>query len=854
MGDMQANTWVEPLAAREIEILGLISKGLSNREIAQKLFLTIGTIKWYNKQIFRKLGVNNRMQAVNLAVEQGLLKQEIDQQERSNIPSSNLPSQLTSFVGRVEEIEKIKQLLKSHRLVVLTGPGGSGKTRLALQVVAELSDHYRDGAWLVELAPLNDPDLVADAIIQSLKAQIGGDAAPGETLKRYLARKHILLLLDNFEHLLAASPLVAELLAAAPQLTVLATSRERLHLYGEQEYPVRPLQLPDIEHPESIAELLSYEAINLFVQRAQLVQPDFKLTLENAASVAQICSQLDGIPLAIELAAARVNIFSTTQIAMRLEDCFDLLIGGSRTTLPHHRTIRASIDWSWNLTSDSERTLLRRLTVFAGGWTLEAAEAVCSTAGVEPRQVLELMTQLVAKSLVIPSGKPGRVRRFNLHETIRQYAHEKLVEAGEDEDIPNRHLKYFLEHSVQIESGLYGPQYMEWLAEANEERDNIRVALEHACEVDVEAGLYISGRLQEYWNNLDQRVGEFWLTEFIQKPEAQDYPHARARALLALGWILLCLQQFSRMRSVGQECLALYRLCGDQHGEADALLLFGNALQLLDERESAIELFEQSLELSQSLDDARRQAGALLFMGYDRPAVMLGYWEEAIDLYRQAGDLNSLASLLYQTARCHILLTGDIEKPQQYIDEAERLSSLKSMNNRGLLGHYAGWAKSTLALMRGDYEEAYAHLQEVAAFTQESGDRLSYLWTRVSMGTVALHAGDLVEACQIFTTTAQIFRKNGNTTFVVFALEGLLRVYAAGGKPELAARLIGWTDATRVKIINPRLFLEQANIDKDIATIIAMIGASAYQAAYESGQDMTLDEAVALAKDNHVRV
>lgn len=561
--------------------------------------------------------------------------------------------------------------------------------------------------------------------------------------------------------------------------------------------------------------------------------------------MAQICSQLDGIPLAIELAAARVNIFSTAQIATRLGDCLDLLTSGSRTALPRQKTIRASIDWSWNLISDAERALLRRLTVFAGGWTLEAAEAVCSGAAVEPQQVLELMSHLVAKSLVIPNSHSRRVRRFNLHETIRQYAHEKLVEAGEEGDNRDRHLQYFLGRSAQTESGLYGPQHVAWLAEASDERDNIRIALEHASKVDVEAGLYLSGRLQEFWNILDQRAGEFWLTTFTQKPEAEDHPHARARALLALGWILSCLQQFPRMLSTAQECLALYRLCGDQHGEADALLLLGYSLQLLDEREPASEYYEQSLVLSRSLGDSRRQACVLFQMGYDHRAD----WEEAMDLYRQAGDFNSLASLLYQAARFHILATGDIEKPQQYVNEADRLVSLTNMNKRGPLGYYARWAKSMIALVRGDYEEAYAQLQDATGFTQESGDRMGYLWTRVSLGTVALRAGNLVEAQQIFTKSVQNFRKNGNTPYVVHALEGLVGVYTAAGKAELAARLLGWADATRTRFSNPRPFLMQSNIGEDVAAIIAGIGASAYQAAYESGRDLILDEAVALAAD-----
>ena len=279
MGEMRANTWIEPLAAREVQILDLVSGGLSNREVAQKLSLSLDTIKWYNKQIYRKLGVSNRAQAVKIAAEHGLLEPEsVMEQGDQDARLGNLPAQLTSFIGREKEIAQIRDLLRSNRLVVLIGAGGSGKTRLALQLATEIADYYPDGAWLVELASLRDSDLVPQTIAQVLEISMGASKSPIETLVRFLARKHLLLLLDNFEHLLEAAPLVGELLSAAPQLSVLATSRERLHIYGEQEYPVRPLQLPEPQHPEPLEKLLSYEAIKLFTQRARSARPGFELS------------------------------------------------------------------------------------------------------------------------------------------------------------------------------------------------------------------------------------------------------------------------------------------------------------------------------------------------------------------------------------------------------------------------------------------------------------------------------------------------------------------------------------------------------------------------------------------------
>jgi DNA-binding CsgD family transcriptional regulator len=347
MSNSPIPAWMGGFSRREIEILNLISDGLSNREIGQRLYLSLNTVKWYNKHLFAKLGVNSRTQALKLARQYNLLQPQADaKEEEKPYPINNLPAQLTSYVGRTREITEIQKLLADCRLVVLTGAGGTGKTRLALQVAEALSTHYRHGVWLVELAPLSDPALVADAIGRVLKVKPSGDTSLIEAVKRNLARRRLLLLLDNFEHLLEAAPLVTELLAAAPQLSVLATSRDRLRLYGEVEYPVRPLSLPDLRQKESGQELLAYEAVDLFIQRAQAAQPSLEIHDANVSAAARICLRLDGLPLAIELAASQVKIYPPSILAQRLEHSLGALPDGPRDLPARQRSLRATIEWS----------------------------------------------------------------------------------------------------------------------------------------------------------------------------------------------------------------------------------------------------------------------------------------------------------------------------------------------------------------------------------------------------------------------------------------------------------------------------------------------------------------------------
>jgi non-specific serine/threonine protein kinase len=392
-------------------------------------------------------------------------------------PPNNLPLELSSFVGRERELAEVERSLENTRLLTLTGSGGCGKTRLALAVAAELVGGLEDGVWLVELAPLADPSLVPQAVASTLGVREQPGRLLTETLSDYLRSKKMLLVLDNCEHLIeACATLVEALLRSCPELCVLATSREALGITGEVAWPVPSLSLPDVRRLPNIESLPQYESARLFVERAVAVKPAFALTEQNAASVAQICYRLDGIPLALELAAARTKVLSVEQIADRLDDCFGLLADGGRTALPRQRTLHATMDWSHELLSEEERALFRRLSVFAGGFTLEAAESVCAGEELERNEVLQLLSHLVDKSLVTAREVSGEARH-HLLETVRQYGWEKLSESGETGLVRERHAEYYLALAEEAEPELKAERQVAWLERFERDHDNLRAAM-----------------------------------------------------------------------------------------------------------------------------------------------------------------------------------------------------------------------------------------------------------------------------------------------------------------------------------------------------------------------------------------
>src|ERR671917_1439263 len=414
----------------------------------------------------------------NLLRLRGVESSEAEPASRAPVhPPHKLPSELSSFVGREEELAEVKRLLVNDRLLTLTGSGGCGKTRLALAVARELLEGFEDGVWLVELASLADPSLVPQVVASTLGVREQPGRSLTETLSDYLSSKKMLLVLDNCEHLIEGCAELAEaLLRSCPELRVLATSREALGITGEVAWPVPSLSLPDVRRLPDIESLPSYESARLFVERAAAVKPTFALTEQNASSVAHICYRLDGIPLAIELAAARTKVLSVEEIAARLGDSFRLLAAGSRTAMPRQRTLHATMDWSHQLLSQKERVLFRRLSVFAGGFTLEAAESICAGEELQRNEVLDLLSHLVDKSLVIMwEDRTGT--RYRLLETIRQYGKERLEEVGEAAHVRERHAGCYLAVAEEAEPELKGERQVTWLEPLETEHENLRVTM-----------------------------------------------------------------------------------------------------------------------------------------------------------------------------------------------------------------------------------------------------------------------------------------------------------------------------------------------------------------------------------------
>jgi predicted ATPase/DNA-binding CsgD family transcriptional regulator len=531
----QLNSWIEPFNRREVEILDLISDGLSNREISLKLHLSPETIKWYNKQIFAKLGANSRTQAVKIASEHQFLTgwKTVSASEVVSL-LGNLPAQLNSFVGRVKEIAEIRQLLKTSRLVTLVGPGGCGKSRLALQVAAGLSGSFPEGAWLVELASVNDPALVTSAITKVLKVNAISNIPLDEILKRFLSQRHLLLILDNFEHLSEAIPLVGELLAAAPRVTILATSRERLHVYGEQIYPVHPLSLPDLQRTQSTSELFGYEAVELFVHRAQAARPGFAVDDIQMKALAQICVRLDGLPLAIELAASQVSTYPPVVLAQLLEGNLDNLLSGPRNLPERQRTLRATLEWSYKLLTEEQKTLLNRMAIFSGGGRLESIEQVCGWG--LPGKFMAHLNALVEVNLLYPREDFDGQLRFTMLETIREYASEKLSASGELQSILNHHAAYFTALAESADKEMRSARQTYWFARLADDQDNLRSILNWSLNGgEVEYGLRLAAALRDFWyHNAMGTEGLRWCEQAIARSSDAE-PRLRAPVLRSAG-------------------------------------------------------------------------------------------------------------------------------------------------------------------------------------------------------------------------------------------------------------------------------------------------------------------------------
>lgn len=646
----------------------------------------------------RRLKDLNRPERIFQLIMEGL-PTEFPPLRSMEVVPNNLPVQLTSFVGREREMTEVKRLLGTTHLLTLTGTGGTGKTRLSLQVAADILETFSDGVWLVELATLAEPDALVEAVVGVLGVREEPGRALQETLVNYLRAKSLMLIFDNCEHLIAAvSRLSDTLLRACPNLRILASSREAMGIAGETTWPVPSLSLPDmwrdqLTGAELVEALSQYEAVRLFIDRAMAVQPSFQITNENAPAVAQICWRLDGIPLAIELAAARVKVLTLDQIATRLDDSFRLLTGGSRTALPRQQTLRALIDWSYDLLSESEKKLLRRLSVFVRGRTLEAVEGVCSGDGVEDFDVLDLLTLLVDKSLVTREEEAGGEPRYYILESVWQYGRMKLAEAGELAALRDRHLAYFLEYAELAQEKLYKSDQAVWLEKLEFERPNLRTALEWSLESPdgAMAGLRLAGALSRFWEvHTHFKQARELYSEVLARPEAAAHTDERASALMGGGRIAWCMDDNLPARDYFHSALDIYRELGNKRQMGFALAFLGFVERSEGEFGRSRAHFDEIFGLAQELKDPQLLAivqsgrGSLAMDGGDLNLARQ-LKEESLVLYRGIGDIYIISLLSLSLSRVLALL-GEYEQARSILEEC--VATSRQLGNKWVAPYY----------------------------------------------------------------------------------------------------------------------------------------------------------------------
>ncbi len=719
------------------------------------------------------------------------LAQEFPPIQSLNAAPGNLPPQLTSFVGREKQLADTARLLAGSRLLTLTGSGGTGKTRLALELAEAQLVNFQHGAWLVELAPVSDAKYIVSTVNSVFSLHEVQGASPLGVLTDYLRDKQLLLLLDNCEHLVeACAQLAHHLLQECPALKILASSREALGASGESVYRVPSL-------PEE-------EARRLFIERAAKADARFRAAESSLPFINQVCARLDGIPLAIELAAARVALFSVQQIAERLNDRFKLLTGGARTAIPRQQTLRALIDWSYQLLNASEQRALRGLAVFSGGWSYEAAEALIGEA-----EALDCLTGLVNKSLVNVDDQDGQ-SRYSYLETIRQYASEKLVEAGEAEQARSRHLR-FMVGFVKAGRPEYDGMDPAWLDRLDRERDNLRAALDWAVNNHIEEAIDLALNSSVYWSSRDY-ISEalHWLQIILEKSEGLESCTAeRAAVYSLLGWNSILVGHHRDGRAASESAMAL----AQKSGADRAYVLACCTLAL-----------------------------ASIFLG-DNPAA-----QEAIDkgerLARQKDVKQELAMVIFTKAQMVYFSTRDGVQAKTYLEESIRLS--RDVGNRWDTA-FQVFGQARLAASLGDMDSARSMFNQGTEIARRIGNKRMTYSNRSELAHALREHGLLDEALGIYREIIPGWKELGHRAALAHELECVGYILARQEEPERAVRLLSAAQVIRRAIDTPRTRLEEAEYVKELASLRALLGEPGFQACCEAGERLTSDQAIELA-------
>jgi non-specific serine/threonine protein kinase len=729
----------------------------------------------------------------------------------------NLPHALTSFIGREKEVSELAHLLGTTRLLTLTGAGGCGKTRVAIELAKQRVHAYADGAWLVELAALRDPELLPQTVASVLGIEEKEGVQLIDTIADYLESRALLLVLDNAEHLLeACAQLVETLLRRCERLVIIVTSRERLAVTGELTYRIPSLSVPDDVNdatPESIA---AYESARLFIERARLQVPHFTVTTDNAAAIASLCRRLDGIALALELAAPRVRTLSVEELSRRLDRRFELLTEGSRTALPRQRTLRALIDWSYDLLTDSEKAMLRRVSVFSGGWTLKAAEHVCRGHAIEPVDTFDVLTSLADKNLIVAETHDNATR-YGILETVRQYAQDLLREHGEEMQVHRQHLAYLVAMTDETQSkNPSGSQA--YLDRVETELDNIRVALSWSTAdgADATSGLRLAGALYPLWHVRGHwSEGRAWLSQLLAAAPVGQEGRARANALRAASTLAHHQDDHAAAEALANQTLAAFSEIGDRAGIAEALVTMGDLARNKRDYAAARSLFEQALTIRREIGDRAGSAAVLWALG------------------NSAGDV------------------GDYAAARTCLEESAAM--LREIDDWRVAFALLGLA--VVDYLQRDYASAKRRLTEALQIQRDVGHRMQTARSLIMMGLVAHGEGDKERAADSLGEAVGLLHDLRNLHHMCEALEGAAAVAQALRNDNAAARIWGSAERIREKIACPIAPSWRSWYERQVAAARATLADdAAFDRAWNEGRAMTVDAAVGFTLDSMKRV
>ena len=794
---------VEVLTQRELDVLELMGHGLTNKEISQRLDISRRTVETHIHHLLDKLGATTRTRAVVEAGRLGLLQSVAPAGSAPDAPSNNLPIQLTALIGRTDELADVEALLVNNRLVTLCGSGGVGKTRIAIRAGLDLLQQFAGGVWFLDLAPLSDPGLVTTIVGKTLGVREDLHDAVIESIGRSLASKRALLIFDNCEHVLEnAAALIEQLLRRCPGVRVLATSRQSLGIAGEVVHRVPSLAVPERIDGIRAEEALSFGAIELFVDRAKASDTRFALTDENAPAVAEVCVQLDGIPLAIELAASRTNAVDVETLSRKLGDRFRLLSGGARTALPRHKTLTALIDWSYDLLSPVERRLLNRLGTFSS-FRLDAATAVCGGDGIEPDAIMDLVAALVDKSLV--AVEPGaRRERYHLLETTRAYVLEELSIAGERDELARRHAAYFLERAIEADDRYGSGSASTWLATIEQDIENFRTAMRWGLTArnDIAVGAAIVGHLERLWflGGL-AREARGWIALALEYLDEERYPAVAARVWRARARFM----QGEPMRVSAERALALYERVGDLRGAAYALRMLAYSLLQVGDNDAANRVIERAVAAFRERGDKVGVASCLGLLGvsaYARGDLAAGrrHYIQAVAACRELGDELATADVLGNF--------GELEFADGHPERALRLVT-----------------ESLEITSRG---------KEVANLAIDQNNRSAYC--------IAL--GRLAEARASADEGLRRARGERNEWNTYVALQHLALLQAMAGSAASAARVIGFVNAQYERLGLEREATEKWSYDRLLAELGSRLKAADFEELIAEGGSWSEEQAV----------